>query len=111
MAIADLRHQGPEVGRRHDHAARTLDRFGDEGRHGVRALENDFTLQLVGHDAAKRGLVLRAVAADIGVAVQPRAVDVEAARQQRLAGTAKARVAVDAHAAKVHAVVAHVSWR
>ena len=42
----------------------------------------------------------------VGVAVEPRRVDVEAARQQRLVGAAEVGVAVDAHAAEVHAVVA-----
>jgi len=38
VAVADLAHQRPVLGRRDDDAARTLDRLGDEGGDGVGAL-------------------------------------------------------------------------
>ena len=101
MTVAHRADQRPVVLGRHDDAAGALHRLGDEGGHGVGALEDDLALQQLGAEPAQFGGVLR-----VGVVVQPGRVDVEAARQQRLVGAAEVAVAVHAHAAKVHAVVA-----
>ena len=101
VLVANLADQWPVVGRRHDDPARALDRLGDEGRHGVRALELDFPLQQVGADLAQLLWVLA-----VGVAVQPRSVDVVAAGQQRLVVAPEHRIAVDRGATEVGAVVA-----
>ncbi|MCY1217940.1 hypothetical protein D9M72_298710 [compost metagenome] len=101
VLVADLADQRPVVLRRHDHATGALDRLGDEGGHGVRALELDFPLQQVGADLPEFFRVLA-----VRVAVEPGRVDVETARQQRLVVAAEDGIAVHRGAAEVGAVVA-----
>ncbi len=101
VTVADLAHQRPVGGRRHDHAGRTLDRFGDEGRHRIGALELDLALERGGADLRQLVGVLA-----VGVVVEPGGVDVETARHQRLIGAPDVAQAVDRHAAEMHAVVA-----
>ena len=101
VAVADFTYPRPVVRRRHDDAAGALDRLGDECGNRVGALKDDLALEQLGTDPAELFAVLR-----VRIAIQPWRVDVEAPRQQRLVGAPKRGVAVDAHPAEVHAVIA-----
>lgn len=101
VAVADFAHERPVVRGRHDHAARTLNRLGDERGDRVGALEQDLALEQLRADAAERFGILRK-----RIAIEPRRLDVKAAGQVRLVVAPEHRVAVHRRAAEMRAVVA-----
>ena len=70
MLVADLAHQRPEIGRRHDYAAGTLHRLGNECGYGVRPLEADLAIEQLGANLSQPQVVV-----GVGVAVIPRRID------------------------------------
>src|SRR6185312_5307091 len=73
MPVTDPTDPGPVTGRRYDYPAGSLNRFGNERRNGIRALELDLTLQESRADLCQFLRVFRE-----RVAIQPGRIHVKA---------------------------------